>query len=390
MIITATDNPKIPIDKIIEPEWDIRQDTKSDKDSDNNNFAALVQTIKKHGVIQPIVVSKTETDKYEIVAGRRRFKACKMLGLMEIPAVVRAKTPATTTTTTENDKDENQIIALVENLHRKDLSDIEKANGILSIYTNAGYQDQDVIRLIKFLDNNGYQPDNTTTDRNRILSLLGKRSLTKKDTNNSKNEPIITEKFLDIVDSIGYSPNTQYKYLQIVVNLKPEILKKAETIGLNINKKNMLINKELNKHPHIQKNLIDQIKYKPEKEARKIVAQEIRDLETGATIKHGNSYLFDDSKREKIDTKISTEKSAAQYYLEINEKLNELMYLLTGHKLAQDETCFDPNHVDNTQKHRTDIVKGLTRNEALNLENKADIVNETLSSLLDIINQEVK
>jgi hypothetical protein len=66
------------------------------------------------------------------------------------------------------------------------------------------------------------------------------------------------------------------------------------------------------------------------------------------------------------------------------------MYLLTGHKLAQDETCFDPNHVDNTQKHRTEIVRCLTRNEALNLENKADIVNEALSSLLDIINQEVK
>jgi hypothetical protein len=81
----------------------------------------------------------------------------------------------------------------------------------------------------------------------------------------------------------------------------------------------MLINKELNKHPHIQKNLIDQIKYKPKKEARKIVAQEIRDLETGATVKHANSYLFDESKREKVDTKIMIEKSAAQYYLEINE-----------------------------------------------------------------------
>ena len=285
MITTTTEFSRIPIDKIIEPEWDIRQNTKGDDDSDNNNFAGLVQSIKKDGIINPITVSKNGMDKYEIVAGRRRFKACKMLNLKEIPAVIRWDDAISSKET----KSEKQRIALVENLHRKDLSDIEKANGILSIYTNSGYQHQNIIRLIKFLDNNGYQPG-TSTDRNRILSLLGKRSLTKKDTNNSKNEPIINEKFFDVVDSIGYSPNTQYKYLQIVVKLEPAVLKKAEAKGLNINKKNMLINKELNKHPEIQKKLIDQIKFKPEKEARKIATQEIRDLETGATIKHGNSY----------------------------------------------------------------------------------------------------
>jgi ParB/RepB/Spo0J family partition protein len=157
----------IPIDKIIEPNWDIRQTTKNDSDSDNNNFAGLVQSIKTDGVLNPIIVSKNGTDKYEIFAGRRRFKACKMLGLKEIPATIRLET---TTTNIEDNKGEKQRIALVENLHRKDLSDIEKANGILSVYTNAGYQPQNVIRFIKFLDNNGYQPGNTT-DRNRLLSL---------------------------------------------------------------------------------------------------------------------------------------------------------------------------------------------------------------------------
>lgn len=264
----TTEFKNIPIDKIIEPKWDIRQTTKKDADSDNNNFAGLVQSIKTDGVLNPIIVSKNGNDRYEIFAGRRRFKACKMLGLKEIPANIRLET---TNPTIEDDKGEKQRIALVENLHRKNLSDIEKANGILSVFTNAGYQSKNVIRFIKFLDNNGYQPGDTT-DRNRILSL-GKRSLTKKDTNNSKNEPIIDEKFLDTVDSIGYSPNTQYKYLQIVIKLEPDVLKKAEAKGLNINKKNMLINKELNEQPIIQKSLIDEIAYKPEKEARVIVAQ---------------------------------------------------------------------------------------------------------------------
>ena len=175
MITTTTEFSRIPIDKIIEPEWDIRQNTKSDDDSDNNNFAGLVQSIKKDGIINPITVSKNEMDKYEIVAGRRRFKACKMLNLKEIPAVIRWDAIS------KENKSEKQRIALVENLHRKDLSDIEKANGILSIYTNTGYQPQNIIRFIKFLDNNGYQPG-TTIDRNRILSL-GKHYLNKTDTN---------------------------------------------------------------------------------------------------------------------------------------------------------------------------------------------------------------
>ena len=125
---TTKEFKNIPIDKIIEPQWNIRKNTKVDNDdSDNNNFAAFVQSIKKGGVISPITGSKTTTsDRYEIVAGRRRFKTCKMLGLKEFPAVIiRSET-----TIIEDNKGEKQKIALIENLHRKDLSDIEKAEGI--------------------------------------------------------------------------------------------------------------------------------------------------------------------------------------------------------------------------------------------------------------------
>jgi ParB family transcriptional regulator, chromosome partitioning protein len=150
------DSKNISIDKIIEPDWDIRKDTKDD-DSDLNG---LIQSIKKDGVIQPIIVSKIGIDKYEIFAGRRRFKACKILKLKEIPARIKL-------TNNAFDKTEKQRIALIENLHRKDLSDTEKAEGILSIYTGAGYQSEDVVRLIKNLEHKGYQPGKT--DRTSFL-----------------------------------------------------------------------------------------------------------------------------------------------------------------------------------------------------------------------------
>jgi ParB-like chromosome segregation protein Spo0J len=56
----TTEFKNIPIDKIIEPKWDIRLSTKQDADSDNNDFAGLVQSIRIDGIINPIIVSKNE------------------------------------------------------------------------------------------------------------------------------------------------------------------------------------------------------------------------------------------------------------------------------------------------------------------------------------------
>lgn len=75
----------------------------------------LAQTIRTHGIIQPIVVRKID-DKYEIIAGERRWRAVKKLGWGEIPAIVK----------NYNDK-ETASIALIENLQREELSAIEEA-----------------------------------------------------------------------------------------------------------------------------------------------------------------------------------------------------------------------------------------------------------------------
>lgn len=241
---TTKEFKNIPIDKIIEPEWDIRKDTKDD--NDNSNLNGLVQSIKKDGVINPITVTiKNGTDKYEIIAGRRRFKACQILKLKEIPAIIKSD---------PYDKTDKQRIALIENLHRKDLSDTEKAEGILLVYTSAGYQSEDVVRMIKYLENNGYQPGKT--DRSLIL---GNASLNKSSIKSKEEPAVLDEQFLDILDSIGYSPNTQYKYLQIAVKLDPSILKEAEEKGLSINKKIMLTNTKLREFPELERILIDKI-----------------------------------------------------------------------------------------------------------------------------------
>jgi hypothetical protein len=64
--------------------------------------------------------------------------------------------------------------------------------------------------------------------------------------------------------------------------------------------------------------------------------------------------------------------------------------LVTGYQLKQGTTYYDLNHIDNTQRHRTDLAKDLTKSELNFLEHNADMLSEALSSLLDIINEELK
>lgn len=90
------------------------------------NLEHLKESIREHGVLQPIVVRKRE-GRYQIIAGERRFRAAEGLGLAEVPAVVR-EVP-----------DEQMLeLALVENLQREDLDPIEKADSFKVYLASSG------------------------------------------------------------------------------------------------------------------------------------------------------------------------------------------------------------------------------------------------------------
>jgi len=86
------------------------------KNFNKEKMEELKESIKKHGIIQPIVVRKMANG-YEIVAGERRLKAAKEIGLKKIPAIIK---------TFNNEK--SLEIALVENIQREDLNPVEQAN----------------------------------------------------------------------------------------------------------------------------------------------------------------------------------------------------------------------------------------------------------------------
>ena len=96
----------------------------------------LADSIKTYGVIQPIVVTKKE-GYYAIVAGERRWRAAKIAGLEEIPAIIR-----------EDDEQKNREIALIENIQREDLNPYEKALGIRNLMDKYGLTQEEVSKRI--------------------------------------------------------------------------------------------------------------------------------------------------------------------------------------------------------------------------------------------------
>lgn len=86
---------------------------------DDEKLNELAESISQHGVIQPILVRPLSDGTYQIVAGERRWRASRIAGLTEIPAVVR-----------EMSQEEAMAVALIENLQREDLNPIEESEGI--------------------------------------------------------------------------------------------------------------------------------------------------------------------------------------------------------------------------------------------------------------------
>ena len=106
------------------------------KHFDSESLEDLAKSIKRYGVIQPIIVNKKD-NYYMIVAGERRWRASKIAGLTEIPCIVR-----------DNDERKNREIALIENIQREDLNPIEKARGFKQLLDEYELTQQELADMV--------------------------------------------------------------------------------------------------------------------------------------------------------------------------------------------------------------------------------------------------
>ncbi len=103
---------------------------------DKEALDALVESIKEKGVLQPLLVRK-QGDKYEIIAGERRWRAAKIAGLKEVPVIVK-----------EFSDQEALEVALVENLLRENLSAIEEAEGLQRLITEFSHTQEALSQIV--------------------------------------------------------------------------------------------------------------------------------------------------------------------------------------------------------------------------------------------------
>lgn len=104
---------------------------------DEDELEELAQSIRSLGLIQPVVVRRCDEETFELIAGERRLRACERAGLESIAAVVM-----------EADETTQQIMALVENLQRRDLSAVEEARSFNAIMERTGWSQIELARRL--------------------------------------------------------------------------------------------------------------------------------------------------------------------------------------------------------------------------------------------------
>ena len=122
----------IPVEKILfsslQPRIHFQEDA---------SFEELVSSIREKGVLQPILVREAGEGLYECVAGERRLRACIKLGIEKIPAVVRKLSD-----------EEVLLVALIENIQRKELNPVEEALGYKRLIEEFGYTQEEVAKKV--------------------------------------------------------------------------------------------------------------------------------------------------------------------------------------------------------------------------------------------------
>lgn len=132
-----TGKPSVNPDRLVPIEFISRNPRNPRRYFDETELHDLASSIRQHGIVQPVVVRTASTDRFEIIAGERRWRAAQLAGLIEIPVIVR-------------DVDDKTAleIAIVENVQRADLNPLEEALGYEQLIAEHGYTQNDLGEII--------------------------------------------------------------------------------------------------------------------------------------------------------------------------------------------------------------------------------------------------
>ncbi|MCU7890222.1 MAG: ParB/RepB/Spo0J family partition protein, partial [Candidatus Thiodiazotropha sp. (ex Ustalcina ferruginea)] len=136
---------RLPVDLIQRGRYQPR------REFDADSLGELADSIAAQGVIQPVVVRPVENDRYELIAGERRWRAAQQAGLDEIPVVIKDVT-----------EEAAMAMGLIENIQREDLNPLEEANALNRLLLEFGLTHQEVAKAV----------DKSRTTVTNLLRLL--------------------------------------------------------------------------------------------------------------------------------------------------------------------------------------------------------------------------
>lgn len=163
------------------------------KHFDDIALEELAQSIKQYGIVQPIVVKPEENGYYELIAGERRWKAAKIAGLNDVPAIIRS-----------TEKLEQLEVALIENVQRVDLSPLDQAVSIERLHEQFSFSYEELSRRL------GKAPS-TVVNIVRLLQLS-------KDARDALNQQLISEGHARAILALKDQPQLQKHLLVAIVN----------------------------------------------------------------------------------------------------------------------------------------------------------------------------
>ena len=133
---------------------------------DDAAIAELADSIRQHGLIQPIVVRYTGTN-YQIVAGERRWRACRMLGMSDVPVIIK-----------ELDDSQTAQIALIENIQREDLNPVEEAMAYRSLMDDYDMTQEELSKIVGKSRSSIANAVRLLNLPDEVVELLKKREIT--------------------------------------------------------------------------------------------------------------------------------------------------------------------------------------------------------------------
>ena len=228
---------------------------------------SLITSIREHGILQPILVRPLEPGNiYQLVAGERRYRAAQVIGLTEIPVIVR------------NLSDINAVqVALLENLQREDLNPVEETEAILHLLcVNLSFSKEEVISLLNHVAHikkqNGEITNNVIRDQwkivERLFEVVGRLT---PDSFRSNRLPLLNLPD-DIIEALNQG-EIEYTKARAVSQLKDEKLRQellAKTIKENLSIREIRDYIKLVKSPLHEDSLVERVNlaYKNMKQAK--------------------------------------------------------------------------------------------------------------------------